>query len=149
MPGLAGLVNSNVTVVLSPGARQFTGIRASHAKLSPAEYWNIQPIGHRSVPLLYICQDLLNLQFIKSNNICINDDGGIPSYFVFGSTLSDSLASGFETNAIDGSFNGASISKYEQIAACKFLNQTRTIIIEYFIIIIQYLSHMFIIVHSV
>lgn len=43
------------------------------------------------------------------------------TYPTFGSTLSVSVARGSGTNAMEGSGHGGSISKYEQIAACKFL----------------------------
>lgn len=42
------------------------------------------------------------------------------TYRVLGSTFSDSVAEP-DINAIDGSLYGASTSKYEHIAACKFL----------------------------
>lgn len=43
------------------------------------------------------------------------------AYLTLGSILSTSVAIGSETNAIEGKGQGASISRYEQIAACKFL----------------------------
>lgn len=43
------------------------------------------------------------------------------TYGIFGSTLSHSLAFGSYANAIDGSLLGFSISRYEHIAACRFL----------------------------
>lgn len=43
------------------------------------------------------------------------------SYLVLASTFSDSVAFGSEAKAIDGSLMGFSKSKYEHIAACRFL----------------------------